>query len=811
MFKNYLTIALRNILRSKTYSAINIAGLAIGIACCLMLALYIEDEYQFDRHHNRLSDLYRIITVFQSDHGIHNQGSCSPPIAMSMRDEVPEIETATRALNPPGVAQNLIKYGDNMFYESNGLLADSTFFDVFTYEFLEGNPKKSLAEANTVVITDQLAQKIFGSGPALNKVINISQGGPTADFKVTGVIRQNDRSHIQANFFTSMTSSGWGAYMRSKEAQGEWGGQNFVPSYVKLVPHHNLEAVIKKMNEVLVKNGSEDMKALGIVKTLSLEPVQDIYLRSEVGHSPRIIYIYVIASIAVFILLIACINFMNLATAKATKRANEIGVRKVMGAVRASLISQILGEAMIIVMIAIFFSVMIVQLALPSFNQLTGKQIGFGSGNVLYFGMALVLITLITGLVAGSYPAFYLSSFQPAQALKGKSTLGNSSGILRQTLVVFQFTIGIALVCGMLIVGKQLHFIENKNLGFDAKSKIVLPLRTLAAQDAYATLQKELEGNAFVKGVAATEYVPGSYIWNDFSLYAQGGNMDAAKIHRVNSVQPGYIELLGIKMIAGRTFNENEGSERNKIIINRTGARDLGFDPQQAVGQELFTEFQGERSAFQVIGVMDDYHQATLKDPINATLFRLSGSDLSGGNRFRYALVHIDGSKFEASIAQIEKTWKRLVNDTPFEYTFLDDDIKKQYESDQQVSGIISSFTFIAMLISCLGLYGLSTYMAERRFKEIGVRKVMGASMNQIVGLMSKEFVKLVLIAFVIAVPLSWYVMTQWLQEFAYRTTIEVSVYVYAGLAALLIALLTVSFESIKAASTNPVESLRNE
>lgn len=811
MLKNYFTIALRNIVRSKVYSSINIAGLAIGIACCLLLSLYIEDEYQFDRHHTRLNDLYRIITVFQSDKGTHKQGSCSPPIAMAMGEEVPEIETATRALNPPGVAQNLIKYGDNVFYESNGLLADSTLFDVFTYEFLEGNPKKSLVDANTVVITDRLAQKLFGSEPALNKIINISQGGPTADFKVTGVIRENDRSHIKASFFTSMTSSGWGAYMRSQEAQGEWGGQNFVPSYVKLVPGHHVEEVIKKMNEVLMKHGAEDMKALGIVKTLSLEPVKDIYLRSEVGHGPRIIYIYVVASIAVFILLIACINFMNLSTAKATKRANEIGVRKVMGAVRASLVSQILGEAMVIVVIAIFLSVVIVQLALPFFNHLTGKEIAFGSGNAFYFGVALVVITLATGLIAGSYPAFYLSSFQPAQVLKSKSTFNNSSGGLRQTLVVFQFMIGIALVCGMLIVSKQLHFIESKNLGFDAKSKIVLPLRTRTAQDAYTTLQKELEGNAHVKGIAATAYIPGSYIWNDFSLYAQGGNMDVAKIHRVNTVQAGYLELLGIKMIAGRPFTDNTESERNKIVINRTGAKDLGFDPEQAVGQELSTEFQGEKKTFQVIGVMDDYHQTTLKEPINATLFRVAGGDMAGGDRFRYALVNIDGGKFEESIALIEKTWKRLVNDTPFEYTFLDDDIKKQYDSDRQVSGIITSFTIIAMLISCLGLYGLSSYMAERRYKEIGVRKVMGASVNQIMILMSKEFMKLVVIAFIIAVPLSWYAMSQWLEGFAYRTAIEASVYIYACLAALLIALLTVSFESIKAASANPVDSLRNE
>ena len=308
MFKNYVVIAFRILLKHKVFSAINIAGLSIGISCCLLLALFIQDEYSYDKYHNRVEDLYRITTTFQSGKGIDRLTSSSPPIAMAMRDEIPEIETAARFLNPPGVAQNLIKYQDNIFYETDGLLADSTAFDVLTYDFLEGNPKKALVDANSVVITDRMAHKLFGNESALNKVIFISQGGPSGDFKITGVVKEQTKSHMKANFFISMTSSGWAAYMRSTEAQTEWAGQNFVPSYVKLVPGHKKDEVIKKMNEVLVKYGSEDMKALGLYKTLSLEPVKDIYLKSEINRSPRITYIYVIASIAAFILLIACIT-----------------------------------------------------------------------------------------------------------------------------------------------------------------------------------------------------------------------------------------------------------------------------------------------------------------------------------------------------------------------------------------------------------------------------------------------------------------------------------------------------------------------
>ena len=809
MIRNYFVVAFRSIMRNKAYSFINILGLSMGVACCMMLALYIQDEYSYDRHLADPDRVYRIVTELHLDKtGIKTMGTCSPPIAMGMKDELPEIESATRLLNPPGVALNLIKYEGNIFYEPNGYLADSTLFDVLTFDFIEGNSKTSLVEPNSVVITEKMAKKLFGDESALNKVIFISQGGPSGDFKITGVVKENDKSHVKVNFMISMTSSGWAEYMRSDRAQGEWAGQNFVPSYVKLVEGHKKEEVVKKMNEVLVKYGSEDMKALGFTKKLRLEPVEDIYLRSEIDQHPRITYIYVIASIAVFILLIACINFMNLSTAKATKRAGEIGVRKVMGALRSSLIGQIMGEAMVIVLISIILSLVVVQMTLPFFNQLTGKNIFLGAENSLYFGLALLTVTIITGLLAGSYPAFYLSSFQPAQVLKGKFAMSNASNGLRQSLVVFQFMIGISLTCGMIIIGKQLSFIESKSLGFESASRIVLPLRTESAQKSYSTLQKELGKHSFVKQVSAANYMPGSFIFSDFSVYTAGGNMDKAINHKNNTVDNEYIELLGIKIIAGRSFaNSTETESKGNIVINRTGASLLGFEPDQIIGQDLFNDFQGEKFTYHVIGVMEDYNQATLKEKITPVLFRLPSED----GTFDYAIIKIEGGNFEETIASVEKTWKQQVSDTPFEYSFLDDSIQKQYNEDRKVSGIITSFTLIAMIISCLGLYGLSSYMAERRLKEIGVRKVLGASVSQIVGLMSKEFAKLVLIAFIISVPLAWYTMNQWLDSFAYKISIDAIVFLYAGAGALAIALLTVSFESVKAGVANPVETLRNE
>ncbi|MFN8336030.1 MAG: ABC transporter permease [Cyclobacteriaceae bacterium] len=807
MLKNYFKIAVRNMMRHKVYSLINILGLSIGVACCLLLALYIQEEYSVDKQHTQVENLYRVITTFQNIDNIRQTASCSPPIAMAMKEEIPEVEVAARFLNPPGVSQNLIRYETNMFYESDGFIADSTIFSIFNFDFIEGNPDKALTEPNSVVLTETLAKKIFGNEPAINKIISISQGGPTADFHVTAVIHEKGKSHQNPHFITSTAGGGWADYLKQPEVADEWGGQNFIPAYVRLAPGHNKNEVIRKLNELVIKHGAEDMKALGMSKTLSLEPVKDIYLYSNVSQSPRITYLYVIAAIATFILLIACINFMNLSTAKAAKRAGEIGVRKAMGAFRSSLVSQIMGEAMIIVAISMIISVGIMQLALPLFNDLTGKAISFGTDNILYFGAALLAITAVTGLIAGSYPAFYLSSFKPAEVLKGKGKTGSSSGILRQTLVVFQFIIGITLICGMLIIHKQLKFMSNSNLGFNPDAKIVFPLRTGTAQNNAPVFQKEISKLATIEAVSASDYVPGSPIFSDFRLYKKGESMENGILHRMNYIDYGYIEMMGIKIIAGRSFGEVEDSTTNNIIINRQGVDELGFAPELAIGAELAMDWQGRHLTFRVVGVMENYHQVSLKEKIVPTAFFKKGKNQT----LEHVVAKLSTTDIQNTLSQIEEKWKAINPDTPFEFVFLDARLQKQYSEDVRVGQIITVFTVIAIVISCLGLYGLSTYMAEQRFKEIGVRKVLGANVGQIVTLMSKEFVRLIVIAFAISVPLGIFIMNKWLQGFEYKTNIDVLIFVYAGLAALLIALITVSFESFKAASTNPVKALRTE
>lgn len=814
MLLNLIKIGYRNLLSGKFYTVINIAGLSLGISCCLLLTLFIKDEFSYDKQHADLENLYRINSHFAGNVELEDLATCSPPIAPAMQNELPEIEASVRIISPPGVAQSLIKYNENIFYETDGYIADSTLFDIFTYEFVEGNQSNSLTYPNTVVITDKMADKLFGKEAALNKVITITQGWATLDFKITGVIKENKRSHLQANFFTSMTSNGWGDYLRSDRSMSEWAGQNFVISYVKLSPNANPSLVEGKMNEVLKAHAGEALKAAGYSKRLSLEPVKDIYLRSSVEKSPRITFIYIIATIAAFILVIACINFMNLATAKATKRANEIGLRKVMGAVKGSLVAQFLIETLILVSISVILGLLLLHaVLLDLFNDLTNKTVSINADNIGYFAGMLALVTLITSLFAGSYPAFYLSSFEPVRILKGKLVLSNSSALLRKGLVVFQFMIAIVLVSGMFLISEQLDFIQQKDLGFESNNRIIVPLRTQQSKAAYSLLKNELLKKSSINDVTAADYVPGAY-WNDIVLYPSGSSSEKGVFHFMNEVENNFNSFMKIEMLAGRSFTPNLEQEQNNIIINRASATALGFSsPSEAlnkiIDQSVLADAQGNKIRFHIIGVMEDFHQRSLKEPIRPLIFK--PRTLAEWDQFENLLISLDNKNIKTVLSDVENLWKAIVQDTPFEYFFLEDNILKQYIEDQQLKKTITTFAFIGMFISCLGLLGLSSYMADRRVKEIGVRKVMGASTSKIIQLMSTEFLKLVGIAVLLSVPLGWYLMGRWLDGFAYRISISVFVFLYAGIAALLIALITVSFESIRAALANPVKSLRNE
>lgn len=809
MIFSHFRTALRNLQRNKVYSAINIFGLSAGIACCLLLSLYVFHELSYDKHHVEVENIYRINTLITSPDGQNRMRTCSPIIAQTMAEEVAGIEYAARVLGPPGADMALISYNGNNFYESDGLIADSTVFRVFTYEFVEGDMHTSLAEANSVVLSDILAGRLFGSSSALDKVLTINVGGTPNDFKVTGVFRDKDLSHIHANFFTSMNSNGWPEFLRSPEMMNEFSGNNFVPSYVRLAGGEAPTEVAKKMNVVLMKYAAEQLAISKRQKELELELVKDIYLKSDVGQNPRINYIYGVASIAVFILIIACINFMNLSTARAARRASEIGVRKVMGAFRFSLVRQIMTESLTFVAIAALIGVGLAWIFLPLFNDVTGKTIGFDEVGALWIIGALVVIVLITGLLAGSYPAFYISSFQPAQVLKGKLPSGGTTGWLRRSLVVFQFLIAIVLVSGTIVISRQLDFIRSMPLGFDSRAKVILPLRDDKAKLAFITLQQEMMREKGIKNATGTDFAPGSRVLYDGGMYARGAGMETAIMHRFNPVDTGYMNLLGIKLIAGRQFVPSDAPltrTEQKIIINRTSAERFNFTPEAAVGQTFRNDYSGISRTYEVIGVMEDFHQTDLHEKIEPLAFSVSRNA-----NYDYMILDVETAGMQETLVGAERIWNRIVSGTPFEFKFLDDSLQKLYDADQRTATLINSFSLIALVISCLGLYALSAFMAERRFKEIGIRKVLGASVSQVVVMMSSEYVKLVAVALLISVPLSIVAINRWLTTFAYRIDLDYTIFVYAGLFALAVALLTVGFETVKAAVTNPVKSLKSD
>jgi putative ABC transport system permease protein len=809
MFKFQLLLSIRTILRDKLFSSINILGLTLGITSCLLLGIYVFDELKVDRHHAHLNDLYRITTHINSDVGLNDLGTSSPAVAWGIKNDIPEIEKVARIVSPPGVSQNLIRFGDKTLYEEHGLLADSTLFDILTYDFKEGNPESSLRLANTVVLNEVLAEKLFGNESALGKSIQISQEGEFFNYEVTGVFRNSTTSFFKAGFFISMTSDSWWAkYLRGPYAVDEWTGSNFVISLLRLQPDHKLADVERKINESLILHAGKSMEAHGLKKELRLEPIKDIYLRSAINQVPRITALYSVICIAVFILLLACINFINLTTAKVSRRAIEVGIKKVIGADRKVLIMQYIGEATLIVLVAVLISIGLAQLGLPLLNQITGKFLSLKSisGTQLFF--FCTTIVLVTGLIAGSYPAFYLSSFHPAKILKGKSNLSSSSNLLRKSLVVFQFSICIVLTAGALIVVKQLQYTQEKNLGFNASSQLVIPLRTAEARKQYETLKLQIGTLEGVKQVSATSYLPGSYVYRDQLVYGPGSSTDKAKMVYKNMVDHNYIDLLQIPIIAGRNFSDNRKAESaNRLIVNRAALEELNIDISNAVGSPLYVDYRGEVTTYEIIGVMENYHQETLHKPINPLAFWVP----QGSTAYSYIIVNYETANTKNLINQLKKEWQSAINETPFEFTFLEESIQQHYEKDRKLSAVVTAFMAVAILISCLGLYGLSSYMAERRVKEIGIRKVLGARTNQIVAMMSKEFLVLVLIANLLAIPLALYLMNNWLESFAFHITIRPEIFIFTTLATFLIALATILFESYTAANQNPVNALRNE
>lgn len=811
MFRNYFRVGVRSMLRNKTFSAINVSGLAIGITCCVLLALFIQDELSYEKHFADHDRIFRITTTLKSATNESQLQRASPVIGPTMLREFPELENVARVVKDLSAPQQILTHNDRAFAQSRAYQVDSTFFEIFPYEFKEGNPYTALKEPGSVVLSEELAYKIFGDKPALNELLAIPTYSDSALLRVTGVVRQTqNQSHLDADFYFS-------GLEQVLEPITTWATGNFVFTYVKLKRDADVNQLLDKFPGLMANYGDEENRAMGRQKILGLQALNNVHLHSshldnqfELGTRGSITYVYLAAAIGLLILLLAAINFINLTTAKASQRAREIGVRKTVGAHRSNLIAQFMGESVGIAVLAMLIACALVYLSLPQFNQLVQKNLFIGNHNLFFLIKSLLAITLVTGFIAGAYPALFISSFDAVKVLKDKHLQLGSSHILRKGLIAFQFSISVILVSGILIVQHQLHYIQNKPLGFDVADKVMLPLRTAEASTQYARLRETVKDLAGVKAVTASSNSPSTPPISDWSFYPTGKTEADAINHYIVSVDENYFGMLSIQQLAGRDFVFPADGQRainvpQKAIVNQTSLKKMGVAFDQAIGTQL--KFANSESLFEIIGVVEDFHQFSLHKEITPMIF-LASTDSSA---FRQMVVAIDKQNAEDTVTKIQTAWKELAPDTPFEKEMLSESVGKQYENDRNMSALIFSSTLLAVIISCLGLYGLSVFLAEKRVKEIGIRKVMGASVKQILIMLTKEYLKTLAIALAIGIPVSYFLMQQWLQNFAYRDNPGAWLFLLAAGLCVTVSLLTVLSESLKAALTNPVNSIKAE
>lgn len=821
MLANYITIALRNLRKNKFFTLLNITGLAVGLACCMLIALYIYEETHYDRHHARAGDLYRVGTTFiklQSEGKEEPTYNTPSPLAAALQREFPEIEKTARLAMVFDRDKTLLRSVEDgavvkAFNEPKGYFADSTYFEIFNYEFVEGNPAKALAEPQTVVLSEDIARKLFGNGQAYGRSVRISNNwfeGGDLDFRVTGVFRQPAApSHLEGRFFMSLYSGDLGQFLKNTT---DLATNNMFATYMRLHPGSDSKALEAKLPAFVDKYMAADLKPRGFSKKQFLTAVPDVHL-SGVGKGGwdgggSITYLYILGSIALFTLLIACVNFMNLSTARSARRASEVGVRKSVGASRSHLVGQFLGESVLIALTSFALALVIAWAALPFFNRLAERELSLSiTGNPALFA-GFFTLALLTGLVAGIYPAFYLSSFRPVEVLKGKFANSLSAAFLRKGLVVFQFVISAGLILASLVIGTQMKFLQSEDLGFHKDQQIILPLLSKSAVAAYQPMKAELQRDSRITSVGASLYYPGILNPADMGFHKEGNTVEQMVITRLNWVDNDYLPTLGIQPVAGRLFSaEFPTDTANKIILNEIAVKKIGFpSPEESIGKQVLFNWQNQEHRFEIIGVVRDFHFESLHEPIDPY-----GFQLNSGTQHNYLIARAGAAEMPALLASIENIWKRLVPGEPFEYSFLDEDFQKNYKADRQMAGLVGSLTGIAILISCLGLFGLAAFAAERRTKEIGIRKVLGASVTGITGLLAKDFLKLVVVAIIIASPVAYWAMNKWLQDFAYRIDIEWWMFAAAGILAVAIAFLTVSFQSMRAALANPVKSLRSE
>ena len=802
MIKNYFKIAWRSLLKQKGFSFINIFGLATGMACSLLIFLFVKDETSYDRFHHDASQIYRVVKDFVNDDGSRLPDATTPPaLAPAMQKDIPEVAITTRVF--PGWGANfLIKYGDKKINEDKLFRVDSSFFDVFTFPFVHGNAKDAFKEVQSIVLTESSAKRYFGNDNPVGKTLQIDRLG---NLMVTGVIKDVPHaSHFHFDFLISTRKFGG-------NIDANWGFYNFY-TYAKLKPNSDITAFTKKVQDVYKRNSTDGTNIFYV------QPLTDIHLTSnlkwELEPNSDKLYVYVFTIIGIFILLIAGINYVNLATAKASVRAKEIGVRKVTGALRSSLIGQFLVESVITCLLAALLAVIFAQLLLPVANALTLKQLTV-IGNPGVLGYMLVGVLLL-GIVAGFFPAIYLSSFKPIAVLKGLKINDKGTLSLRKTLVVIQFTISTVLIIGALIISQQMNYLQSAKLGLNKEQVIIVKnAGAMSAADRNAFQNTVLQDQE-VRKIATSDGVVGGLNWtNSMSVK---GSQNSQLVNFLN-VSYGFPDVLGIEMKEGRSFSsqfpadtlsngipggpleQNVGS----IILNETAVKDLQITAP-VIGKQIQWDNDADTMYYvTIVGVAKDFHFTSLRNEIKPYAF------VNNSRRADNFTIKLSADKVQTSLAEIENVWKKFMADRSFEYTFLDETYTKLYQSEERFQKVLITLVILGIIIACLGLLGLATFAAQQRVKEIGVRKVLGASVFNVVTLLSKDFLMLVIIALVLAVPVAWYVMNEWLKDFAYRINIQWWIFLVAAIIAIIIAFITISTQAIKAAVSNPVKSLRTE
>lgn len=795
MIRLFIKTAYRSLLKNKGFTFINILGLALGLATCLLIVFYVIDELSYDRYNTRYDRIYRVNTDLRLKGTITEFAIAANPVAAALKDNFPMVEQAAR-LTP---ALNIrFKKGDENITEDKVIYSDPGIFDIFTLHMVQGNAKTALNDPHALVINESTAIKYFNRTNVVGE--NLFMVTDSTARKITGVIKDIPvQSHFKADIIMPLNTP----------PNNNWNGISPFSTYILLTAGTDTKALEVKFNALMRKNLNtpafdyHKFEANGNYMRLNLTALKDIHLQSnrvnELGQNGNIDYIYIFATIAVFILLLACINFMNLSTARSANRAREVGVRKVLGSPRKYLIAQFLAESLIVTLTATLIALLAAWALLPLFNQLADKQLQVTIQNIKWLLPGLSIIVLVVGLLAGSYPAFVLSAFKPINVLKGRLTAGFKGGALHSFLVVLQFSISIFLIVGTLVIYNQLTYIRNKDLGFNRSQVLVIKnAHELPDPVVFKNEVKKLTG---VQSATLTSHLPVGDKWPSqyVSKEGNGGTLSA-----LWPVDDEYLNTMGMKLAAGRNFSKQFTSDSSAAIINETAARMLGYHTG-ATDEKLYTGSGPNSRQYHIIGIVKDFNFHSLRDNISPLVL------VSANDWMASLSVKVSTQNLPPLLARIKNTWHTVAPGQQFEYEFMDESFNALYRTETRMGQLFLIFASLAIIIACLGLFGLAAYAAEQRSREISIRKVLGAGVSTLVTMLSMDFIRLVLIAILIAMPLAWLAMQKWVQGFAYRQNMQWWVFAAAGIAAVLIAFITVSFQSVKAALVNPADSLRGE